>query len=77
MREKTSLADRFGLRIPFFSLCREDYIDTSVALVRQSGIKMDGEALRKAALRWEMEHGSRTPRTARQFADNLAAGLSV
>jgi predicted AAA+ superfamily ATPase len=38
---------------------------------------MDGEALRKAALRWEREHGSRTPRTARQFADNLAAGLSV
>ena len=75
VEEKTSLADRFGIRIPFFSLGREDYIDTSMALVRQHGVKMDSEALRKAALQWEMEHGSRTPRAARQFADNLAAGI--
>ncbi len=75
VEEKTSLADRFGIRIPFFSLNRQDYLETAEALARQAGIETESEALKKAALQWEMEHGSRTPRTARQFADHLAAGL--
>ncbi len=74
VEEKTSLADRFGIRIPFFSLNRQDYLDTAAALARLSGVKADGETLRKAALEWEMEHGSRTPRTAQQFADYISAG---
>jgi predicted AAA+ superfamily ATPase len=74
VEEKTSLADRFGLRIPFFSLNQEDYLTTAEALARQTGIDMDSETLRKAALQWALEHGARTPRTARRFADTLAAG---
>jgi len=73
MEEKTSLADRFGIRIPFFALNQEEYLATAEALVRQAGIQMDGGTLRQAALQWALEHGARTPRTARQFADDLAA----
>ncbi len=74
VEEKTSLSDRFGLRIPFFSLNQDDYLATAEALVRQADITVDSEALRKAALQWALEHGARTPRAARQFADSLAAG---
>ncbi len=75
VEEKTSLADRFGLRIPFFSLSRADYLDTAEALARQAGVASDRDELRKLAIQWEMSHGSRTPRTACQFAEHLAAGL--
>ncbi|SHH91924.1 hypothetical protein SAMN02745823_01431 [Sporobacter termitidis DSM 10068] len=73
VEEKTSLSDRFGLRIPFFSLNQEDYLKTAETLARQAGVAMDDAALHRAALQWAIEHGARTPRTARQFADDLAA----
>lgn len=73
VEEKTSLADRFGIRIPFFSLNQEDYLTTVEALVRQAGVDMKRDELREKALQWELEHSARTPRTARQFADDLAA----
>lgn len=73
VEEKTSLSDRFGIRIPFFALNQEEYLATAEALVRQAGIQMDSGILRQAALQWALEHGARTPRTARQFADDLAA----
>lgn len=72
VEEKTSLSDRFGLRIPFFALNQDDYLTTAEALVRQAGLQTEGETLRKAALQWALEHGARTPRTARQFVDDLA-----
>ena len=73
VEEKTSLADRFGLRLPFFSLNQEEYLETVTALAAQAGLACASEALRKDALQWALEHGSRTPRTARQFVDDLLA----
>jgi predicted AAA+ superfamily ATPase len=77
VQEKTSLADRFGIRLPFFSLNQEDYLTTVTALVRQAGIRMDDDKLKKEALQWALEHGARTPRAARQFVDELIAGQGV
>jgi predicted AAA+ superfamily ATPase len=77
VQEKTSLADRFGIRLPFFELNQEDYLFTVAALVRQAGIEAEPEALKRAALQWEIEHGGRSPRTARQFADELAAKKGI
>lgn len=72
VQEKTSLADRFGIRIPFLSLDRGDYLDMAETLARQAGADLAWDALRKAALRWEMEHGARTPRVACQFAEYIS-----
>ncbi|MBQ3404249.1 MAG: DUF815 domain-containing protein [Oscillospiraceae bacterium] len=73
VQEKTSLSDRFGVRIPYLALGRQEYLDMSEALCRQRGCEQDSELIRREALRWEMEHASRTPRTATQFADFMAA----
>lgn len=73
VQEKTSLADRFGIRIPYLSMDRRDFLDISESLALRAGSVMDSESLRKAALRWEMEHGARTPRVACQFAEYVAA----
>jgi predicted AAA+ superfamily ATPase len=34
---------------------------------------MEAAAFKTAALQWALEHAARTPRTARQFADEMAA----
>jgi predicted AAA+ superfamily ATPase len=72
VQEKTSLADRFGIRLPFFALNQEEYLKTAAALLQQAGITMD-DTMKTAALQWALEHSARTPRTARQFTDELAA----
>ena len=35
------------------------------------GVKLDKQELRTDALRWEMRHPGRTPRTAKQFIASL------
>lgn len=69
--EKTSLADRFGISIPFLSQNRKEYMDMAEELARRAGSKADTDTLRSEALKWAIEHGSATPRTARQFADYI------
>ena len=41
-------------------------------MAEQAGIASGGEALHAAALRWEMRHPGRTPRTAKQFIASLS-----
>lgn len=67
--EKTSLADRFGISIPFLTQDRKAYLDMAVKLALRAGSQADSETLHREALKWGIEHGSATPRTARQFAD--------
>lgn len=71
VQEKTSLADRFGIRIPYMALTRVEFMDLVVELAKAAGLEMETEALKKEALKWEMEHASRTPRTAVQFIDYM------
>lgn len=71
--EKASLADRFGICIPFLNPGRNEYLDMAEELARRAGVNTDSAALRSEALKWAVEHGSATPRTARQFADYMAA----
>lgn len=73
VEEKSSLADRFGLWVPFHMFSQEQYLD----LVRQMVLKLarkhqiaaqTGEELDRAALKWSHDKSKRCGRTALQFA---------
>ena len=72
IQEKTSLAERFGLRIPFLSLNKAEYLALVEQMAARAGITMDRQALRTGADRWEMRHPGRTPRTAKQYIASLS-----
>ena len=71
IQEKTSLAERFGLRIPYTALNRNQFLDMVEELARRKGIRWEPEVLRAEAVKWEMRHPNRTPRTALQFLASL------
>lgn len=71
IREKTSLADRFGLRILFQGLTKQEYLDVVDMLARQNGVELPQEELHRQAVAWERLHGAQTPRTALQFIFSL------
>ena len=72
IREKTSLADRFGLRILFQGPNKDEYLELVDMLAAQAGVSMEAEELHRQALAWERLHASRTPRSALQFILSLA-----
>ena len=71
IQEKTSLSDRFGLRIPYLALNQGDYLNMVERMAVLYGVELDKQELRTGALRWEMRHPGRTPRTAKQFIASL------
>ena len=71
IQEKTSLAERFGLRIPYTGLNRAQFLEMVEELAAQRGIDCPRDVLRAEAVKWEMRHPSRTPRTAVQFLASL------
>lgn len=73
IQEKTSLAERFGLRIPYTALSREQFLTMVEELAAQRGVDCPRDVLRAEAVKWEMRHPSRTPRTALQFLASLHA----
>ena len=72
IQEKTSLSDRFGLRIPYLALNKAEFLELVENLADQAGVATDRETLRADALKWEMRHPGRTPRTAKQFIASLS-----
>ena len=69
--EKTALAERFGLRIPYLTMNRDGYLALVDYLADQAGIKLDRQQLHAQAMTWEIRHSGRTPRVARQFIASL------
>ena len=69
--EKTALAERFGLRIPYLSMNKKDYLALVDHLAAQAGVSLNQEALHAQAMAWELRHAGRTPRVARQFIASL------
>lgn len=69
--EKTALAERFGLRIPYLTMNKAGYLALVDHLAAQAGIGLDREALHAQAMTWEIRHAGRTPRVARQFIASL------
>lgn len=71
VEEKMSLSDRFGMRIGFSSPNQLEYLAIVNGLVKQRGLDIEEEILKKEALKWEMWHNGKSGRTAKQFVDYL------
>ena len=71
IREKTSLADRFGVRVLFQGLGKGEYLTLVDMLAGQNGVNLPQEELHRRAVAWERFHGAQTPRTALQFILSL------
>ena len=69
--EKTALADRFGLRIPYMTMNKREYLALIDHLAGLYQVEMDREFLHARAMEWEIRHAGRTPRVARQFIASL------
>ena len=69
--EKTALAERFGLRIPYLTMNKAGYLALVEHLAKQAGIEMEKADLHAQAMTWEIRHSGRTPRVARQFIASL------
>ena len=67
--EKISLSERFGIWLSFHPFNQEQYINIVDYWVEKLyGNVADRDNMNKLALRWALEHGSRSGRTAWQFA---------
>ncbi len=73
IEDKVSLAARFGLRILYSELMKEPFIHMCCDLAAASGVTMEREEMEKEAVKWDIRHPSRTPRSANQFAASLLA----
>lgn len=72
MAEKLSLAARFGVAIRYTSPDREQYEQIVLALADRAGLTLDEDELLAFAGQFELTHGGRSGRTARQCVDYLA-----
>ena len=70
--EKTALSERFGLRIPYQNMDKKGYLALVDHLAAREGIAMAVEQLHALAMKWDIRHGGRTPRSARQFIASLS-----
>jgi len=77
LEEKLALADRFGLVLGFYAFDQATYLRIVGHYLKRAGVpgveadRLD-ERLRREALRWALARGSRSGRTARQFAIDVA-----
>ena len=72
MEEKRSLSDRFGITLVYSAPDKEEYLAIVRSLAQKSGLAMPEGELAAEALLWEIRHGGRSGRTARQFVDYMA-----
>lgn len=77
MQEKLSLADRFGIHVPFLIPDRDRYLEIATVLAARYGIGLSGEEIRRRALLWAQWHNGHSCRTARQFVEAVRGELAV
>lgn len=68
LAEKLSLADRFGLRIPFYSINQETYLKIVAQKLKFFGVRRRRNSYILEALQWATAHGGFSGRVAQQFA---------
>jgi len=79
VEEKISLSERFGLWLSFYPFKQEQYLGIVAHWLKSFQVaSVDNEAVRAAALQWALARGSRSGRSAYQFARDWAGrqGLS-
>jgi uncharacterized protein len=77
VQEKLSLADRFGIHVPFLIPDQNRYLEIATALAARYGIDLAAEEIRRRALLWSQWHNGYSCRTARQFAEALRGELAL
>lgn len=73
IQDKTSLAERFGLRILFSELNKFQFIQMAEELAAAKGLNIDRETIQAEAVKWDVRHPSRSPRSANQFVASMMA----
>lgn len=73
IQEKTSLSERFGLRVLYHELNKPKFLEMVKQLAEIRNIQMDPDVLMSLAVRWDARNPNRTPRSAVQFIDSLSA----
>ena len=72
VEEKISLSDRFGLWIGFHNLSQNDYIEIIRKYCDEFNLSFN-EDIKKESIKWSLQRGNRTGRTAWQFILNHSA----
>jgi predicted AAA+ superfamily ATPase len=71
VQDKIALADRFGLRIGLYAPDQETYLETVDRYLDFYGLPGDRDELHRDALRFALQAGQRSGRTAHQFVRSL------
>ena len=77
IEEKRSLSDRFGITLVYSAPDKQEYLAIVRSIAEKSGLHMPDDELVFEALKWEIRHGGRSGRTARQFVDYMAGIKSI
>ncbi len=77
VEEKTSLSDRFGMWLAFYSFDQDEYLTVAAQWLRHYRISTFDDAARTAALQWSHTRGSRSGRIAYQFARDYAGRMQL
>lgn len=72
LAERLSLADRFGLRLPFYPISQETYLKIVGHMLQRLGIRKNKKSYELEARQWAIAHGGVSGRVARQFVIDLA-----
>ncbi len=74
VEEKVSLSERFGIWVSFYPFDQDEYLNIVAQWLRHFKVAgaADADAVRKAALQWALQRGSRSGRVAWQFARDWA-----
>ncbi len=77
LEEKLALSDRFGLVIGFYAFDQTTYLAAIDACLNRAGIPALDEGQKREALRFSLERGSRSGRTAQQFSNALMGRIRL
>lgn len=76
VEEKISFSDRFGLWLSFYAYSQDEYLFIAAHWLRSFGCsEQQIEQARQEALQWALHRGSRSGRTAWQFARDYAGRI--
>lgn len=71
VQEKLSLAYRFGVTIYFGAPTKKEFHQILKGISEREGLNMEEDELYLEANAWELSHGGRSGRSAKQFIDHL------
>ncbi|WP_020167775.1 MULTISPECIES: ATP-binding protein [Methylotenera] len=76
VEEKTSLSERFGLWLSFYSFDQDEYLQIAANWLKTFDLVFD-ESARKAALDFSLTRGARSGRIAYQFARDYSGKIGL